>query len=51
MSAPPANRDTATLQEWTQRYVDRLEFHALRAPYNWFNFYDYWHENERARKA
>ena len=23
-------------------YVERLEFHARSAPYNWFNFYDYW---------
>ena len=25
-----------------QEYVDRLERHARRFPYNWFNFYDYW---------
>jgi predicted LPLAT superfamily acyltransferase len=25
-----------------QRYVTRLEFHCRRAPYNWFNFYDFW---------
>ncbi len=25
-----------------QRYVERLEHHARHAPYNWFNFYDYW---------
>ncbi len=25
-----------------QKYVDRLERHARRFPYNWFNFYDYW---------
>jgi predicted LPLAT superfamily acyltransferase len=30
------------IQTWTQRYVDRLEHYARRAPYNWFNFYDYW---------
>jgi hypothetical protein len=23
-------------------YVESLERHARRAPYNWFNFYDYW---------
>ena len=26
-----------------QRYAERLEHHARRAPYNWFNFYDFWH--------
>lgn len=25
-----------------QRYVDRVAHHARRAPYNWFNFYDFW---------
>jgi predicted LPLAT superfamily acyltransferase len=25
-----------------ERYVARLEHHARRAPYNWFNFYDFW---------
>jgi len=30
------------IQRWTQRYVDRLEYHARRAPYNWFNFYPFW---------
>ena len=24
------------------RYAGRLEHYALDAPYNWFNFYDYW---------
>jgi predicted LPLAT superfamily acyltransferase len=25
-----------------ERYVGRLEHYARRAPYNWFNFYDFW---------
>ena len=25
-----------------QHYVDSLERHSRNAPYNWFNFYDYW---------
>lgn len=25
-----------------QRYADRLEHHCRSAPYNWFNFYDFW---------
>ena len=24
------------------QYVKRLEYHCLSAPYNWFNFYDFW---------
>ncbi|MFO1429421.1 MAG: lipid A biosynthesis acyltransferase [Candidatus Competibacteraceae bacterium] len=35
----------ADLQYWTQRYVDRLEYYVRSAPYNWFNFYDYWQED------
>jgi predicted LPLAT superfamily acyltransferase len=30
---------------WVQRYADRLEHYARLAPYNWFNFYDYWEED------
>lgn len=30
------------IQTWTQRYAERLEHYARLAPYNWFNFYDYW---------
>ena len=26
-------------------YASRLEHHARSAPYNWFNFYDYWSDN------
>lgn len=33
------------IQLWTQRYADRLEHYACHAPYNWFNFYDFWGEN------
>ncbi len=29
---------------WAQRYAERLEHYARIAPYNWFNFYDYWPE-------
>ena len=30
------------LQACAQRYALRLEHYARLAPYNWFNFYDYW---------
>lgn len=30
------------LREWTQRYAARLEHYVRLAPYNWFNFYDFW---------
>lgn len=25
-----------------RRYVERLEYYARNAPYNWFNYYDFW---------
>jgi hypothetical protein len=33
----------AAVGEIVQRYADRLAHHARTAPYNWFNFYDFWH--------
>ena len=35
------NRDMETRQ-WAQRYADRLAYYCRSAPYNWFNFYDFW---------
>jgi predicted LPLAT superfamily acyltransferase len=32
----------AVLGELAQRYAARLEHYARSAPYNWFNFYDFW---------
>jgi predicted LPLAT superfamily acyltransferase len=31
-----------SLRKYAQQYADRLEHYARRAPYNWFNFYDFW---------
>jgi len=33
---------SAQLQPWIARYAARLEHYCRRAPYNWFNFYDFW---------
>jgi predicted LPLAT superfamily acyltransferase len=30
------------LQQWMQRYADRLEYFCRREPENWFNFYNFW---------
>jgi predicted LPLAT superfamily acyltransferase len=32
----------AQLQPWITRYAARLEHYCRLAPYNWFNFYDFW---------
>lgn len=30
------------LRRWLRWYVDRLEHHARRYPYQWYNFYPFW---------
>jgi hypothetical protein len=35
------------IQAYTQQYVDILEKQILETPYNWFNFYDYWQNDEQ----
>jgi predicted LPLAT superfamily acyltransferase len=32
----------ASVRPWVERYAARLEHHCRAAPYNWFNFYDFW---------
>ena len=39
----PRSARTVQLQEWAQRYAARLEHYTRLYPYNWFNFYDFWH--------
>lgn len=38
------NRSTRQqdIQRWMQVYVSAMERYIKQAPYNWFNFYDYW---------
>lgn len=35
-------RRSQQLQPWIARYASRLEHYCRGAPYNWFNFYDFW---------
>jgi len=32
----------AMIEQLLQRYASRLEHYCRLAPYNWFNFYDFW---------
>jgi predicted LPLAT superfamily acyltransferase len=41
LHVPRAERATA-LSALIRRYATRLEHYARLAPYNWFNFYDFW---------
>jgi predicted LPLAT superfamily acyltransferase len=32
----------ASVRPWVEKYARRLEHYCRIAPYNWFNFYDFW---------
>ncbi|RDX36984.1 acyltransferase [Kangiella sp. HD9-110m-PIT-SAG07] len=36
------------LQSIIERYASRLEHYCLKAPYQWFNFYNFWQKDDRA---
>ena len=46
---PRKDRDGA-LQQWVQRYAERVEHHARSAPENWFNFFDFWAPPVRSKR-
>jgi predicted LPLAT superfamily acyltransferase len=39
----PVGEETISVDQLLDRYVDRLEHYCRQAPFNWFNFYDFWH--------
>jgi predicted LPLAT superfamily acyltransferase len=47
----PRRERESLLGEWTQRYAARLEHYTRLDPYNWFNFYDFWHRSTDAHSA
>lgn len=38
----------ADLETWTSRFAARLEYYCRMAPYNWFNFFDFWRSGRDA---
>ena len=49
VESPPTDRSgqngtgrDAAIRGWAARFAERLEHHCRQAPYNWFNFYDFW---------
>lgn len=40
-----------TIDTLMRRYVGMLERHCLAHPYNWFNFYDFWHTDGQGASA
>jgi predicted LPLAT superfamily acyltransferase len=42
ISERPIESSEAAIEDMMRHYVARLEHHCRNAPYNWFNFYDFW---------
>lgn len=40
------NNRQQDLDYWLQQYANIMEKHIKQAPYNWFNFYDFWQEKK-----
>jgi predicted LPLAT superfamily acyltransferase len=38
----PRGERVPRLREYLQQYARRLEAYCMKAPYQWFNFYDFW---------
>ncbi len=36
---------------WAGKFAARLEAHIREAPFNWFNFYDYWSDEKRTTRS
>ncbi|TWI66330.1 putative LPLAT superfamily acyltransferase [Pseudoduganella lurida] len=47
----PRQGRTEALAGLARAYAARLEHYALRAPLQWFNFYDFWHLPEQDNKT
>ncbi len=41
--AIPRRERAALLNQWAAQFASRLEHYTRLDPYNWFNFYDFWH--------
>jgi len=42
----PRKERTEKLQQLMQKYASILEQHAIDYPYNWYNFYDFWKDDD-----
>jgi predicted LPLAT superfamily acyltransferase len=36
----------ADAEQWARQFAERLEARIHEAPFNWFNFYDYWRDEQ-----
>jgi predicted LPLAT superfamily acyltransferase len=49
--AIPRRERAALLNEWAAKFAARLEHYTRLDPYNWFNFYDFWHRPDDVAAA
>jgi predicted LPLAT superfamily acyltransferase len=47
----PRRERQALLNEWAAKFAARLEHYTRLDPYNWFNFYDFWHRPDDSASA
>ena len=47
-SVPAPQGREAAVREAIDRYAQLLEHYTRSDPYNWFNFYDFWHDGRPA---
>nr|MDQ2972109.1 acyltransferase [Pseudomonadota bacterium] len=47
----PRGDRQAAIDGYIRRYASRLEYYVREAPYNWFNFYDFWQTHPMAEEA
>ena len=47
----PRRERSARIAALVRDYAARLQHHVRRAPYNWFNFYDFWHGDDDSSRT
>lgn len=47
----PRQRRQQALEDYLRQYVQRLQHYCQLAPYQWFNFYDFWATERSSRKS
>lgn len=47
----PRGERAQAIREYVETYVERLEREVKSAPYQWFNFYDFWKERDERNPA
>ena len=47
----PRRERQVLLNEWAAKFAARLEHYTRLDPYNWFNFYDFWHRPDDGASA